>query len=53
MEKTVEEAVDEMAQGVKKFLTEYSDTSLESITFVVYGDVAVQKLLQAALSLNF
>ncbi len=48
VEKSVNEAVDEMAKGVKKFLVENPD-ALHSIIFVVYNDPKTQSLLQKAL----
>lgn len=47
VEKSVNEAVYEMAQGVKKFLAESPDAL--SITFVVYNDTKIQSLLEEAL----
>ena len=49
VEKSVGEAVKEMAKGVKKFLAADSSTKLESITFVVYNDKKTQSLLQSVL----
>lgn len=46
VEKSTKEAVEEMAEGVKKFLAENLHTSLENITFVVYNDKTIQSLLQ-------
>ncbi|MDO8482561.1 MAG: hypothetical protein Q7S86_01930 [bacterium] len=48
VEKSVNEAVDEIAKGVKKFLAESPD-ALKNITFVVYNDSKTQSLLQKAL----
>ncbi len=48
VEKSANEAVDEMAKGVKKFLAENPD-ALKNITFVVYNDSKTQSLLQKAL----
>jgi O-acetyl-ADP-ribose deacetylase (regulator of RNase III) len=49
IETSVNEGVGEMAKGVKKFIVESPDTSLKSITFVVYNDNNVHSLLQKAL----
>jgi O-acetyl-ADP-ribose deacetylase (regulator of RNase III) len=49
IETSVNEAVGEMAKGVKKFITESPDTSLKSITFVVYNNNNIHSLLQKAL----
>ncbi len=48
MEKTINEAVAEMAKGVRKFLAENSET-LDNITFVVYNDHETKALLEKAL----
>ena len=48
VEKSINEAMNEMAKGVQKFLAE-SPNTLENITFVVYGDRNIQSLLQKAL----
>lgn len=50
VEKSVNEAVSEMTKGVRKFLGENPDTTLKSITFVVYNDPKTQSLLQKALA---
>lgn len=47
VEKSINEAVAEMAKGVKKFLAK--SNVLKSITFVVYNDPKTQSLLQKAL----
>lgn len=47
VEKSVNEAVAEMAKGVQKFLADRN--TLKSITFVVYNDPKTQTLLQKAL----
>lgn len=49
VEKTLEEAVVGISTGVRSFLKKNPDTSLESITFVVYNDKKIQSLLQSAL----
>jgi O-acetyl-ADP-ribose deacetylase (regulator of RNase III) len=46
VEKSVNEAVAEMARGVKRLLAE--DNTLKNITFVVYNDPKTQALLQKA-----
>lgn len=48
VEKSTEQAVQEMAKGVKRFLDDYSATSIKSITFVVYSDQKTQTLLENA-----
>lgn len=50
VEKSVNEAVSEMTKGVRRFLGENSDTTLKSITFVVYNDPQTQSLLQKTLA---
>lgn len=45
VEKTTQEAVNEMAEGVQTFLTE-SPTSVQHITFVVYNDRQTEALLR-------
>ena len=47
VEKSVNEAVDEMVKGVKQFLAESPD-ALKNITLVVYNDSKTQSLLQKA-----
>jgi len=49
VEKSVDEAVGEMAKGVNMFLCKNPDTALENIAFVVYNDQNIQLLLQKAL----
>jgi O-acetyl-ADP-ribose deacetylase (regulator of RNase III) len=46
VEKTPEEAVGEMVGGVARFFDENPDTSIESITFVVYVDPDTEELLK-------
>ncbi|MEK7497198.1 MAG: hypothetical protein AAB657_04855 [Patescibacteria group bacterium] len=48
VEKTMQEAIDEMVEGVKSFLELVPD-ELEQITFVVYNDPKVQHMLDNAL----
>jgi O-acetyl-ADP-ribose deacetylase (regulator of RNase III) len=50
VEKTPQEAIDEMAAAVRAFLST-GPSSLQSITFVVYNDVQTQLLLTDALGL--
>ncbi len=52
VEKTIDEAVSEMACGVRKFLAEHPKTSVQDITFVVYDDDRTQSLLESALKAN-
>ncbi|MDO8536649.1 MAG: hypothetical protein Q7R94_00160 [bacterium] len=49
VEESVDEAVREMAKGVKQFIAANPGTSLTSITFVVRGDPKTQSLLQKAI----
>lgn len=46
VEKSKEEAVGEMVGGVMRFLDENPQTSIESITFVVYVDPDTEELLK-------
>ncbi len=48
VEKSTNEAVQEMAKAVNMFLSDHG-TALERITFVVYNDMNTQVLLQRAL----
>ena len=50
VEKTREEAVVEMALGVKAYTEKYSDEPIDEIIFVVYGDSALENLLTNALA---
>ena len=50
VEKSKEEAVDEMVKGVKLFLKKNPKTSIENITFVVYVDPDTQEMLQRKLA---
>lgn len=52
VEKSLDEAVSEMATGVRKFLADNLKTSVRSITFVVYNDQHTQFLLNSALKAN-
>lgn len=47
VEATVDEVINEVAQGTKTFLAEY-ETAIENITFVVYRDPAIEKSLEQA-----
>jgi O-acetyl-ADP-ribose deacetylase (regulator of RNase III) len=49
VEKSVNEAVAEMAKGIQKFLAAESNM-LKNITFVVYNDPKTKALLQKALA---
>lgn len=49
VEKSVDEAVQEMADGISKFRAE-SPEGLESITFVVFGDASTQTMLTERLA---
>lgn len=49
VERSVGQAVVEMSRGVSQFLKQHPDTSLTSITFVVYNDPATEQLLRSAL----
>ncbi len=48
VEKSKEEAVGQMVDGVKQFFNHNPDTSIESITFVVYRDPDTETLLKDA-----
>lgn len=50
VEKSVEDAINQMCFAVEKFVRENPDTTLTSITFVVYDDPAVADLLRSELS---
>lgn len=52
VEKSLDEAVSEMAMGVRKFLADSPETTLKSITFVVYNDQRTQSLLESVLKAN-
>jgi len=47
VEKSTEEAVNEMVDAVRRFNADNPQTSIETITFVVYNDKATQSLLQS------
>jgi O-acetyl-ADP-ribose deacetylase (regulator of RNase III) len=50
VEKTPEEAVARMAEGVHRFLNDYKEkTSLEDLSFVVYNDAPLAKKLSQSL----
>lgn len=49
VEKSTEEAVNEMRTGVLWFLKNNPDTQISSISFVVYGDENTRHLLEEAL----
>jgi O-acetyl-ADP-ribose deacetylase (regulator of RNase III) len=50
VEKSVDEAVDEMAEGVRRFKADYTDSALSDIKFVVYGDESVENKLREMLA---
>jgi O-acetyl-ADP-ribose deacetylase (regulator of RNase III) len=51
VEKTPEEAIQEMVKGVEEFLAKQGkETSLEEITFVIYNDPALSQKLRKAFS---
>ena len=50
VEKSAEEAVEELAKGVKDFLIENPNTTIKNICFVVHSDQNIQVLLQKALT---
>ncbi len=52
VEKSIDEAVSEMATGVRMFLAANPRTSLNDITFVVYNDQRTQSLLESVLKAN-
>jgi O-acetyl-ADP-ribose deacetylase (regulator of RNase III) len=49
VEKSTEEAIDELAKGVKGFLVESPSTPIKTIRFVVHSDQNLQTQLQKAL----
>lgn len=49
VEKTAEEAVNEMAAGVREFMRRNPNTSIRSISFVVFEDERLRMLLERAL----
>lgn len=51
VEKSVDEAVSEMGEGVRRFLADKPD-SIKQITFVVFNDPATQSQLEAKLKFN-
>ena len=51
VEKTVDEAVNEMSLGVRRFIDDKPDASIEIITFVVYRDVTTKVALESVLSI--
>ena len=52
VEKSVDQAVSEMASGVRKFMADHPKTTVEDITFVVYNDQRTQSLLESVLKAN-
>ena len=52
VEKSLDEAVSEMATGVRNFLADHPDTLVQDITFVIYGDQRAQPLLESVLKAN-
>lgn len=52
VERSLDEAVSEMASGVRSFITQHPKTTLQDITFVVYNDQRTQSLLDSALKSN-
>ena len=50
-EKTPEEAVDRMSNGVREFLHKYgSSTKIEDLRFVVYNDPKIANMLRDGLA---
>lgn len=49
VEKSTAEAIDQMVSGVKRFLRENPDTSIQSLSFVVYRDPETAALLRQRL----
>lgn len=49
VEKTVGEATRQMAEGVRRFMIDEPNTSIEDITFVVFRDTAVARALRSDL----
>lgn len=52
VEKSLEEAVTEISEGVRRFLKEKPKSSLETITFVVYNDTTIEAALASKLRLS-
>ena len=53
VEKTPGEAVDQMVEGVERFILKHSpSTTIKSITFVVYGGGHIKSMLEQRLSVN-
>lgn len=50
VERSAEEAVEEMAAGVRQHFADQAESSLESVTFVVFLDPGLAELLRAALA---
>lgn len=49
VEKTAGEAIGEMVNGIRQFVTDKPKTSVEGITFVVYNDPTTKEMLERAL----
>jgi len=52
VEKSTAEAVQEMARGVREFKSNNPDTTIETITFVVYSDAETERQLRSALEVH-
>ncbi len=50
VEKSVDEAVGQMAEGVRHFKADHAETTLSDIKFVVYGDESVESKLRGMLA---
>lgn len=49
VEKTVGEATRQMAEGVRRFMADEPNTSIEDVTFVVFRDAAIASALRSGL----
>lgn len=52
VEKSLDEAISEIGEGVRRFLARNASPSLKQITFVVYNDVQTEEALKSKLSFN-
>lgn len=50
VEKSVDEAIGEMAEGIRRFHADHPKTNLSNIQFVVYNDPATESKLKAMLT---
>jgi len=50
VEKTAEDAVNEMVHGIKEYMSEFPNSPIDEIIFVVYNDKQLQTLLNKAIA---